>query len=74
MMPQTLKLIRVLSRRQIQTAAILNRQENVMNIFDRTAKARQRERAALREDVDDFDYLKEELGFRLADRVLDITR
>ena len=74
MMPQTLKLIRVLPRRQIQTAAILNRQENVMNIFDRTAKARQRERAALREDVDDFDYLKEELGFRLADRVLDITR
>lgn len=45
-----------------------------MNVFDRKAKALQRERAAHRPDVDYFDYLKEELGYRLADRVLDISR
>ena len=28
----------------------------------------------MREDVESFDYLKEELGYRLADRVLDITK
>lgn len=43
-----------------------------MNVFDRKAKALQRERSAL--GSQDFDYLKEELGYRLADRVLDIKR
>ncbi len=45
-----------------------------MNVFDRKTKAIQRERAALNENAADFDYLKEEFGYRLADRVLDITR
>ena len=45
-----------------------------MNVFDRKAKGLQRERAALAEKVKDFDYLKEEFGYRLADRVLDIKR
>ena len=45
-----------------------------MNVFDRQAKILQKERAAQRTDVKDFDYLKEEFGYRLADRVLDISR
>ncbi|XP_033253013.1 arginine-hydroxylase NDUFAF5, mitochondrial-like [Drosophila miranda] len=44
------------------------------NIFDRNAKRLQKERAALSEDVGLYDYLKEEVGFRLADRVFDIKR
>lgn len=49
-------------------------QQNVMNVFDRNAKRYQRERAAQKENVADFDYLKEEMGYRLADRILDLTR
>jgi NADH dehydrogenase [ubiquinone] 1 alpha subcomplex assembly factor 5 len=45
-----------------------------MNVFDRKAKGLQRERASIRDDIEDFDYLKEEMGYRLADRVSDISR
>lgn len=55
----------------IQNATL---KENVMNVFDRQAKLFQRERAAQNPKVDDFDFLKEEMGYRLADRVLDIKR
>ena len=49
------------------------RQEQpIMNVFDRKTKGLQRERAANLENNLDFDYLKEEFGYRLADRVLDI--
>lgn len=51
-----------------------SRHQNAINIFDRKAKCLQRNRAALQGNVQDFDYLKEEFGYRLADRVLDITR
>jgi len=45
-----------------------------INIFDRNSKTLQRQRAALAEDVNLYDYLKDEIGFRLADRVFDIKR
>jgi len=45
-----------------------------MNIFDRGAKLRQRERASANPEVEVFDYLKDEVGYRLADRVFDIKR
>lgn len=46
----------------------------VMNIFDRNSKVLQRERSALREDFHSFEYVKEEVGWRTADRVFDIKR
>lgn len=49
-------------------------ESNVVNIFDRNTKSLQRERAARAEDVNLYDYLKDEIGFRLADRVFDIKR
>lgn len=49
-------------------------EDNVMNIFDRNAKRIQKERAALDPEVAVFDYLKEEVGFRLSERILDIKR
>ncbi|XP_062135569.1 arginine-hydroxylase NDUFAF5, mitochondrial [Drosophila sulfurigaster albostrigata] len=52
----------------------LSTQPSHMNIFDRNAKRLQKERAALSADVGLYDYLKEEVGFRLADRVFDIKR
>lgn len=45
-----------------------------LNIFDRNTKTLQRQRAALAEDANLYDYLKDEIGFRLADRVFDIKR
>ncbi|CAG9859016.1 unnamed protein product [Phyllotreta striolata] len=46
----------------------------IVNIFDRKTKSLQRKRAAAAEDVKIYDYLKDEIGFRLADRVFDIKR
>lgn len=43
-------------------------------VFDRRVKRLQRERAALNPDVELYDYLKDEVGFRLADRIFDIKR
>ncbi|KAK6644928.1 hypothetical protein RUM43_001204 [Polyplax serrata] len=45
-----------------------------LNIFDRKTKLWQRERAALSDKVESFDYVKNEIGYRLADRVFDIKR
>ena len=64
----------LVSNRHFGCSAVISRQENVMDVFDRGAKKLQRERAAKAVNVDDFDYLKEEMGYRLADRVLDIKR
>lgn len=44
------------------------------NIFDRRAKKLQRNRAAALSDSDVYDYLKEEVGYRVADRVFDISK
>ena len=45
-----------------------------MSVFDRGAKLMQRERAAAADNADEFDFIKEEVGYRVADRVLDIKR
>lgn len=47
---------------------------SLVNIFDRNTKSLQRQRAAIAEDVNLYDYLKDEIGYRLADRVFDIKR
>jgi len=61
------------SRKFFNSSSSLYRQEQpIMNVFDRKTKGLQRERAANLENNLDFDYLKEEFGYRLADRVLDI--
>ena len=45
-----------------------------MNVFDRKTKIRQKELATLNPDCDKYLYLKEEFGYRLADRVFDVKR
>jgi len=47
---------------------------NTPAVFDRHAKLLQRERAAAMEDVDHYDFMKEEIGYRVSDRVLDVAR
>ncbi|XP_014217667.1 arginine-hydroxylase NDUFAF5, mitochondrial isoform X2 [Copidosoma floridanum] len=62
-------------RRQIKTSnSVLSVLPNLMYIFDRNAKLFQRERAAQANDVHVYDYIKDEVGSRLADRVFDIKR
>ncbi|XP_011880492.1 PREDICTED: NADH dehydrogenase [ubiquinone] 1 alpha subcomplex assembly factor 5 [Vollenhovia emeryi] len=48
--------------------------DSPMNVFDRNAKLLQRERAARDADVQLYDYIKDEVGDRLADRIFDIKR
>lgn len=45
-----------------------------MNIFDRNTKRKQKDWAAKAKDANVYDYIKEEVGYRLADRVYDIKR
>lgn len=59
----------------IHVAGTQNQQKgNAMNVFDRHTKLLQRERAAKNPDAPLYDYLKEEVGYRLADRILDIKK
>ncbi|XP_076686764.1 arginine-hydroxylase NDUFAF5, mitochondrial [Andrena cerasifolii] len=48
--------------------------DSVMYVFDRNAKRLQRERAAQASDANLYDYIKDEVGYRLSDRVFDIKR
>lgn len=48
--------------------------DSPMNVFDRKTKLLQRERAAKNADVHLYDYLKDEVGDRLSDRIFDIKR
>ncbi|CAG5132522.1 unnamed protein product, partial [Candidula unifasciata] len=52
-------------------------QDVVMNVFDRKAKRLHRERTALGfngEEAAVYEYIKEEFGYRLSDRICDIKR
>lgn len=66
------KICRCLST-SIKHTSIKN-DEGTYHIFDRKTKNLQRERAALASDVNLYDYLKDEIGYRLADRIFDIKR
>ncbi|XP_054634344.1 arginine-hydroxylase NDUFAF5, mitochondrial isoform X2 [Dunckerocampus dactyliophorus] len=44
------------------------------NVFDRTMKKRQKDWAASAKDSRKYDYLREEVGSRVADRVYDVAR
>jgi len=45
-----------------------------MTVFDRKAKVIQKQRAAIAEDNSVYDYIKDEVGYRLSDRLFDIKR
>ncbi|CAD5121242.1 DgyrCDS9775 [Dimorphilus gyrociliatus] len=45
-----------------------------MNVFDRQTKRTQRNRTAHIKDYQVYDYIKEEIGYRVADRICDIKR
>lgn len=45
-----------------------------LNVFDRQMKRRQRDWAASLQDAPQFEYVREEVGSRVADRVYDVAR
>lgn len=45
-----------------------------MSVFDRKTKAIQKQRAAIAEDSSIYEYIKDEVGYRLSDRLFDIKR
>lgn len=72
-----LKDLKLPSKQSISTSSACNQIKNESTsaqIFDRYTKILQRERAAVAKDVNVYDYLKDEIGYRLADRVFDIKR
>lgn len=56
------------------TRRLSQQQGSTLNVFDRHTKLLQRERAAKDPEAELYDYLKEEVGYRLSDRILDIKR
>ncbi|XP_006817426.1 arginine-hydroxylase NDUFAF5, mitochondrial-like [Saccoglossus kowalevskii] len=48
--------------------------ENVMNVFDRNTKRKQKNRAAVMKDNHVYDYIRDEVAFRMTDRLRDIVR
>lgn len=56
------------------TSHRIKNEDSGVHIFDRNTKHLQRERAAVATDVNLYDYLKDEIGYRLADRIFDIKR
>ncbi|XP_075452174.1 arginine-hydroxylase NDUFAF5, mitochondrial isoform X1 [Ascaphus truei] len=55
-------------------AASTSRTESVLNVFDRHMKRKQKNWAASLPHSQKYDYLREEIGGRIADRVFDVTR
>ncbi|XP_068209031.1 arginine-hydroxylase NDUFAF5, mitochondrial-like [Palaemon carinicauda] len=68
------KMLNIDKRRLHSSNLLCRQQSNVVNVFDRHTKLLQRERAAKNPDVAVYDYLKEEVGYRLSDRILDIKK
>ena len=56
--------------------SIANKSQKILkhNVFDRKCKLLQREKAASSKDVEVYDYLKEEIGYRVSDRIFNIKR
>ena len=56
------RIVSLLRKRGVWRCFSARRQdESIMNVFDRKAKRKQRNRAALTEDVAVYDYLKDEV-------------
>ncbi|KAJ7373128.1 NADH dehydrogenase [ubiquinone] 1 alpha subcomplex assembly factor 5 [Desmophyllum pertusum] len=69
------RLVSVLGGQVFGDVLVQERQdEAIMNVFDRKAKRRQKNRAALAEDVAVYDYLRDEVAERMVDRIGDIAR
>lgn len=63
-----------LSIRKLTTLKNANEPIPTMTVFDQKAKIIQKQRAAIAEDSSVYEYIKNEVGYRLSDRLFDIKR
>jgi hypothetical protein len=63
-------------KRPLQITSILNKQDipSNLNIFDRNTKRIQRNSIVSDTNFKDYEYIKSEVGYRVADRIFDIKR
>lgn len=70
-----MRVLNPLMRRSVVTYSMYrcfaSKQENIMNVFDRKAKRKQKNRASMAEDYHVYEYLKEEVICLLARLVND---
>lgn len=63
---------------KIHTSSVLARPKgqlpSSLNVFDRETKRAQRNRIVTQPDYKQYEYVKEEIGYRVADRIFDIKR
>ena len=52
----------------------MSSQETIMNVFDRKTKRMQKNRTAQMKDYEVYEYVKDEIGYRVFDRVCDVKR
>jgi NADH dehydrogenase [ubiquinone] 1 alpha subcomplex assembly factor 5 len=64
----------IIKKKISTTKTVLTVPANNIYIFDRNSKLLQRERAAKAFDVNVYDYIKDEIGCRLSDRIFDVNR
>ena len=58
----------------LSSANSANASDTTLNVFDRNAKRIHRNRSVFQPDFEQYEYVKSEVGFRVADRILDIKK
>jgi hypothetical protein len=64
----------VYCKSQISTSFLRKASSSSMNVFDRSTKLKQRNRTCFDSNYRDYEYVKAEIGYRVADRIFDIKR
>uniref|UniRef100_A0AAR2K5R4 Arginine-hydroxylase NDUFAF5, mitochondrial n=1 Tax=Pygocentrus nattereri TaxID=42514 RepID=A0AAR2K5R4_PYGNA len=59
---------------RLSSRLLSSRQGGTMNVFDRNMKRRQKKWASSLQEHNKYDYLRDEVGSRVADRIYDIAR
>ncbi|KAL7845458.1 hypothetical protein AOLI_G00236500 [Acnodon oligacanthus] len=59
---------------RLSSRPLSSRQGGMMNVFDRNMKRRQKKWASSLQEHNKYDYLRDEVGSRVADRIYDIAR
>ncbi len=75
MLNKFLLLLRQTSfEKSIKNTSVFYSTQSSIYIFDRNVKRQQRDRAVNDPDYKQYEYVKSEVGYRVADRIFDIKR
>ena len=62
------------ANRSYYVRPVIVRFASTINVFDRNTKRIQRDRSCMMPNYQDCEYVKSEIGYRVADRVFDVKR